>query len=277
MTYAEFETSAFSSQPVELYTFTIGSTQFRFTSGQVDIQTQTQGLFEAQPIQRANIDATQDISKSSLTITGPNDLPFVRQYVLTPPSSIVNLLIQRFQRQDDDDELIILYTGRVNNVAFRSGDTVEIRCESIYTTLRRPALRRYYQLNCPYKLYDSNTCRAIENQFVDVHEVTSIDGLTINYDDTSLREPNYYTGGILRWSNGDPLTAATRFVRRNESTGVVVINAPIPLATSGNSITITAGCAHNITDCRDKFSNLENYGGFPFIPSKNPMNGTPIF
>lgn len=277
MTFAEFETSAFGSQPVELYTFTIGANQFRFTSGQVDIQTATQGLFEAQPIQRGNLDATQDISKSSLTITGPNDLPFVRQYVLTPPSSIVNLLIQRFQVQDDDDEFVILYTGRVNNVAFRSDDTVEIRCESIYTTLRRPALRRYYQRNCPYRLYDSNTCRAIENQFIDTHTIFSINGLSVTYTDSNQRDPNYYTGGILRWTNGDSLTAATRFVRSNESTGTVVLNAPLPLAQSGNAITITAGCARNIIDCRDKFDNLANYGGFPFIPSKNPMNGTPIF
>jgi hypothetical protein len=33
-----------------------------------------------------------------------------------------------------------------------------------------------------------------------------------------------------------------------------------------------AGCDHSVSTCAARFGNLANYGGFPFIPTKNPFS-----
>jgi len=33
-----------------------------------------------------------------------------------------------------------------------------------------------------------------------------------------------------------------------------------------------AGCDHSVSTCAARFDNLANYGGFPFIPTKNPFS-----
>jgi hypothetical protein len=37
-----------------------------------------------------------------------------------------------------------------------------------------------------------------------------------------------------------------------------------------------AGCDHLLATCRDRFSNVANFGGFPWIPQKNPFSGDAI-
>ena len=42
-------------------------------------------------------------------------------------------------------------------------------------------------------------------------------------------------------------------------------------------VTLVAGCDHSMAVCAGRFDKLDNYGGFPFIPPKNPFDGTPVF
>lgn len=44
----------------------------------------------------------------------------------------------------------------------------------------------------------------------------------------------------------------------------------LDLAT-GQTITAYAGCRHTLGDCVSKFANGANYGGFPYIPNRNPV------
>ena len=46
----------------------------------------------------------------------------------------------------------------------------------------------------------------------------------------------------------------------------------------GSTVVVLAGCDHSVTTCDTKFntpedtqSNVINYGGFPFVPGKNPF------
>jgi hypothetical protein len=44
----------------------------------------------------------------------------------------------------------------------------------------------------------------------------------------------------------------------------------------GSSAQLVAGCDRTMDDCLDKFDNLDNFGGFPFIPTINPFGGTSL-
>jgi len=52
-----------------------------------------------------------------------------------------------------------------------------------------------------------------------------------------------------------------------------VIHLHYPLSstpTAGDIVTLQPGCNKSPSDCVDKFNNLENFVGFPYIPSVNP-------
>ncbi|MEM6496284.1 MAG: phage BR0599 family protein, partial [Pseudomonadota bacterium] len=46
-------------------------------------------------------------------------------------------------------------------------------------------------------------------------------------------------------------------------------SAPARDVVVGDAVTITAGCDKVLETCRDKFSNVANYRGFPHIPGND--------
>jgi len=48
-------------------------------------------------------------------------------------------------------------------------------------------------------------------------------------------------------------------------------------AAVGDQVRAYPGCDHSLITCANKFGNSLNFGGFPFMPEKNPMDGTPVF
>ena len=41
----------------------------------------------------------------------------------------------------------------------------------------------------------------------------------------------------------------------------------------GQTIVVQAGCDHLPTTCKNKFNNLANFNGFPFVPLEDPHEG----
>jgi len=69
-----------------------------------------------------------------------------------------------------------------------------------------------------------------------------------------------------------------RFIASHSSGTLTLMQASNSLSAAieggPQSVTLYPGCSHTIADCRDKFNNLVNFGGFPWIPSKNPFNNS---
>lgn len=52
----------------------------------------------------------------------------------------------------------------------------------------------------------------------------------------------------------------------------VTVTPPFPYDVSdGDSFDAAPGCEHDVTDCENKFNNLINYGGFPFMPTQDTV------
>ena len=45
---------------------------------------------------------------------------------------------------------------------------------------------------------------------------------------------------------------------------------------AGEAMTAFAGCRRIRQVCNTKFSNIENFGGFPYIPIRNPFGGSGV-
>ena len=275
MAFNDIEISEYF-QPQELYTFTRGVFSWRVTSGDEDIDFGG-NTYEAIPMTRTKIEATQDLGKASLKINASRRFSFLDQFIATSPTDVITLTITRIHAGDADQA--ITWKGRVINVKLTESEGI-ITCQSIQTTLKRPGLRRLYQAACPHVLY-GGSCKLISSSFAIPATLTGVSGLTITAAEFSVSidptyDPSYFVGGFVEFDQSGLITR--RFITdHNNGAGTLTLNLSFAGIASGDSVTAYPGCDHTVDTCAGKFNNINNYGGFPFIPVKNPMNGTPVF
>lgn len=92
--------------------------------------------------------------------------------------------------------------------------------------------------------------------------------------DISTRANGFYDCGLITWTAG----ANAGIVREIKSSAVegsntrIRLQEPIPFAIeAGDSVTLTAGCDRTLATCKDKFSNVINFRGEPYIPGNDRM------
>lgn len=56
----------------------------------------------------------------------------------------------------------------------------------------------------------------------------------------------------------------------------LTLMAPLPGLAAGMSAKLYAGCDRSLSVCGSRFDNVVNFGGFPWIPLKNPFSGDAI-
>lgn len=270
MTYDARETGLQTGQPVELYEFRHGTTLYRYTSADTD-QVFDSATYAAAPMSRNAIEATHEMARGALKIDCARTLPLLDLFMPLPPGDVITVTVRRFHR--GDAESAVIWMGRVLNVSW-DGLRANIHCESIYTSIKRPGLRRMYQKQCPHVLYSAN-CGVNRAAYKVTRTVQSIAGLAITFDDMGSFAAGRFAGGYVEWSGGG--ANVERRAIRDHSGGVITVNfQPVGLSV-GATVDIYPGCDHTTATCNSKFDNVLNYGGMPYIPGKNPFDGTPIF
>lgn len=277
MTFESVETSVYDNDPIELYAFNVSGTFFRYSSGDEDIVFQSQ-TYAAATIERGRIEATPDLGKNNIKINVPRTLSFVTLFLASSPTTVVSLTITRIHASDPDPA--ITWVGRVVNVSFKD-NVAEITASPLSSSLKRPGLRRPYQLDCPHVLYEPNTCRVIQTAFLIPATLTGVSGNSITSTSFIVSinptfDAAWFVGGIVEFTVGTLVTL--RFVtEHNNATGELTLNLPFAAAGVGDTVKAFPGCNRLIGTCDGKFDNLPNHGGFPYIPEKNPMDGTSVF
>lgn len=269
MSYDLIETSEYDSFPIELYTFNRNTIGWRYTSADED-KVVNLVPYTAIPIKRSGLEQNQDTSRSPITITMDKNTPFLMQFRGSPPTDIVMLTIQRYH--EGDGELTTPWVGRVVNVKFLEREA-EIRCEPVYTSIKRPVLRRRYQTTCPHVLYGQQ-CRLLSSGFVVQTNLSAVSGVLITASAFGTKPDGYFAGGYMDWETGGVLER--RFILSHTG-ATLTLNLPYKGIPSNATVRAYPGCDHALSTCHNKFNNVDNYGGQPFYPSKNPFTGSPIF
>ncbi|MDE1998015.1 MAG: phage BR0599 family protein [Burkholderiales bacterium] len=270
MTYATVETSAALGQPVELYEFRRGVTAWRYTSAQTD-QTLGTDIYTALPLQRGGIKLNSQMSQQRLELTLSRDVPLAAEFVATPPSDVMLLTVRRKHATDAD--VVIVWQGRVLAAQWADQATMLLHCEPIYTSLKRPGLRRLYQRGCPHVLYGAACGVSTAGRSLTAN-CSLVSGINITVPGASAQANGWWAGGSATWSvNG---ANVGRMIGAHAGDVLTLVGAPFGL-TVGTAVTLLPGCDHTLTTCDAKFANSANYGGFPFIPAKNPLGGQIIY
>jgi len=250
---------------IELYRFAIHGEVFAYTTSSVP-EVHAGETYEPSYVERDRLNTTESIARSSIKIQLPRDAGIATRYVALPPTTITE--VQVYAREDEVTGLI--YLGRLMTVA-RSGSTAVLSCEPIYTSLKTAGLRRRYQRLCPYALYDEE-CGVDPANFQVSDSINAIASNTVTATAFSGKPDGWFVGGYVEAGSGPERRSIVA-----HSGDTLTLTAPLLEPQAGDPIDAYAGCDHTKSTCKDKFNNIANHGGLPWIPRKNPFGTDPVY
>ena len=268
MSYLDYENSPQDGNPVELYEFVQGLQRWNYVSG-AESMVRLGQVYTPMPVTRDRIKQSSDIFKDSLRLTFPRDDPFASQFLGFAPEGVTTVTVLRGHAGDVDEEFIVYWKGRVVG-AKAGGNQVDVECESVFTSIKRPGLRARFEYGCRHALY-LRGCNVNREVYKTSGAVLSISGgLAVAVAGAALKPEGYFTGGMLVSASG-----ASRFIVGHVG-DVVTMSRPLAELSGATAVDLYPGCDHLKETCKIKFNNLPNFGGFPYIPSRNPFDGSSI-
>lgn len=268
---------------VELYRFVErGATERVLTFTNADrVITYSGETYLPVPIFRSQVEVRNELSKASLTVTFDLLNEDARRWMASYPEAIVVLTI--FER-DEDDEISVVWKGRLAGVKPTMSEIV-LNFESVFTSLRRPGLRARYQRSCRHMLY-SRGCGVSKEAWAVKGVPTAINGLVVTVPEAAAYPDGYFTTGILEGPDG-----TLRFITNHVGNQLTLLRPFESLAEAltldgyglsygkyygGAAVRMFPGCDRTRATCHGRFNNLMNYGGFDWIPIRNPFDGSSI-
>lgn len=280
--YDELSDSREHAAPVNLLLFRYGSAAlsvFGYTDAEQAI-TKDGVIYEPVPVDAGSITASGTLDRKALELKVPSRTGIAALYLAYPPSYPISLTIFRGQMNEAGTrEYRSIWVGRVLN-GKHEGDGSHwcaLTCEPIATSLRRTALRRCFQFLCPHVLYGLN-CKANKGAATFTVIPAVIGGNTIGLDagwapDSLL--PGF-SNGVIEWTtaNGNVEIRSILDIEVPGDGADHTLHMTGP--TTGlvaQSVRISLGCNHQMSHCNDLHSNIQNFGGQPWIPGQNPIGG----
>jgi uncharacterized phage protein (TIGR02218 family) len=268
--YDAYETSTESSRPIEIYTFAVGSSTFRYTSAEDEL-TVNGDTYSPKPISRSNISRSSEDRNRTLDITLPGNDAFASQYKEIVPSSKATVTITRLQRDETPtfDTQVLIYKGEVKSVTFPDdGRTSQLHCQGIESALNQNIPRFKFSGQCNHVLYDSG-CGVDPASFDFIGEATAVSGRVLTVNNANSQADGYWTAGYATPVGSNDF----RLILGHTGNDLTLL-LPFGSDVTGTNIQVFAGCDHVLTgDCAPKFDNALEFGGFAFVPLRNPFQG----
>ncbi|MCP3672487.1 MAG: DUF2163 domain-containing protein [Gammaproteobacteria bacterium] len=268
MTYSEYEEGP-EGYPVELYKFDRGISESYFlTSSDTEI-IYLSNTYKPIQIERGKIEVGPEMGRANITIKIQRNADILDNFVQYPPTEIMNLTILRFHQNDSSGDMVVVFQGRVTSCEWVAS-FAKLECEPVFTSLKRPGLRRKYQAQCPHVLYGA-LCGLDSYVYAVTEGLTGVAGAVITAPTFAVSE-DYFLGGYMNYSNRE-----FRTIVADDGAGNLTLARELGELEVGVSVTVFPGCDHSLSTCNTKFGNSLNYGGFPYIPRVNPFGGNPVF
>ena len=267
MTFDAQETSREDSQALELYTFTFGTDIFRFTSYAADIA--WSGLsYTATQISRSETQNSVEDAINQLTVTMTLDNPVAQKFISNVPGVVGSVQVLRANANDVAEESIVIFEGFVASVKFDGELQAQVLCNPTTNVFKRAGPRMTYQGICNHVLYD-NRCAVARATFTYTGLASAVTGSVITVNGVSGQGANWAVGGFVQAPTAAPEDKRMILAQSGDNLTLLL---PFSIAVVGTQVDVLAGCDHSLATCNTKFSNVINFGGFPYVPRKNPFN-----
>lgn len=272
MSFSQYEKSYFQGAPIELFEFRYGddpSEIVRLTSADFDV-TREGNKYTSIAMDRDSFedDGNPDDSQQlNIRISRTNPLEEIMRSKAV--DKVVTVKIRATHAEDPAQQVIAVWSGRITGVSWEFPNMV-IGCERMSTSLKRTGCRARYQRQCRHVhfLAGCNLSRAAY-EVTGTVQSTYQNGLEITIPEIEQYTIGYFAGGILE-SGG-----TMRYIL-SSSASTLMINRSVLGLKVGDPVKVYPGCDRSSKTCNEKFNNIENYGGFDYIPITGPFEGNSI-
>lgn len=268
MTYAVKDVSVESGEPVEFYKFTGPFGTFRYTTDNKpgvcngELYIVLEGGVSRTPVDTGT--ATDSVVTCDITLPATCDLAVLYCYTKSPDELMVE--VRRAHRGDDwNTEWEMEWHGFGLDTS-TNGDEAVIRTGSALQALLTGNIASiYYQRSCNHKLFDSR-CGVDKANWTLNATITKIQSSIITVDDDQAANDALAGGEIVNTRTGESRTIYSN------TDNVLRVSAPLVMAEVGDTVELVFGCDHSrLGHCKNRFDNVQRFGGFPFIPTVNPF------
>lgn len=166
---------------------------------------------------------------------------------------------------------VVLFSGRVADLPVVDYAQIQINVKSWLELLDQQVPWQLYQAPCAWCLYDAN-CGVSRGAFAQGGYVQASSGNGAAAFLTNLTQPDgWFTLGKIHMVSG----ACSGQLRAVKAYKGGVVTAMVPWIggppAAGDGFTAWAGCDRQLSTCENKFANLTNFGGQPFIPAPSTV------
>ena len=265
MSYDVKDTSVHDGEPIEVFKFigTLGT--YRYTDYPENVTVNGE-LYITHPISRTAIEVgtlIDSITTMDFTVLFDSDLARAHGLLATPDSLLVE--VRRVHKGDNyatDWEMTwqgiavgYSMTGRWFTIGTQNKVQVDLN-----TNLAQP----YYQTTCNHVLFDER-CKVNKASNTSVSTVTVIGPTAITVASDGVPDGHLRAGELINQRTGE-----RRLILDNLANVIDIGYGFIDILV-GDTVSMVKGCDHSFSECQVRFSNLDNFGGFMYVPSKNPF------
>lgn len=257
------------SEPVFLYSITLGSVIHRHTAAELPITvgSTTWGIHKG--IMHTGVTDSGEAAANEVTISLGSEHPVAVYLSGFIPAHEISVEIHMLERADVAEELVLYWSGVFTSYRKRFPN-FDLICEPGDYETRKQAMSPVWGPDCQWSQYDVN-CGLSPLAFVETGSVISVDGLTINTDaDLTAVAADHFQGGYIEISGSQGLERAWII---SQSGSNVVVDRALPAMAAGISISVIPSCRGDFTRCEQVFNNRIRFVGAPHASGVNPYRG----
>lgn len=100
--------------------------------------------------------------------------------------------------------------------------------------------------------------------------ITSVTSNSVFRDSTRAEIADYFGEGTIAFTSGANAGLKPLEIKTHTADGTLTLHAPChyPVAV-GDAYTLIPGCRKRLEDCRDKWNNVVNFGGYSYVPTQS--------
>ena len=193
----------------------------------------------------------------------PGDHDFPVQFTAIAPGQQGTLTVFAYHR-DLPADVRVVYKGVVRSVAYTKDMSQSLlSVVPVSEAFDKEIPQRTFQAPCNNVLFDPD-CKISSGSHKYEGTVTVVAGNVITVAGLNVSKGNgWATGGFCSFGVLDYRLIIS------QSTDDCTLSLPFYADMLGETIDVFAGCARDIGTCNSKFSNRINFGGCPYVPTKN--------
>lgn len=248
-------------KPIEIYhIWRDGGEHWRYNNGD-KLVTYDGDDYPPGLIERGSVTYDNKLDVTSMTIKADYVNEEVFDYIASNPVEILWVSVLKLH-SDDLTEGDVVFIGQIKNVSFQ-GQMASVTCVGFEHFLKKTIPTWRYQLTCNHKVFDGNCQLTAASYLTTTTIVLDSSGINLVSADFGAESDGYFIGGEVLF--GDE----SRTVVGHEGNTITLMYKMKELVTA-SSVDVYPGCDGRVETCRDKYSNVINFLGFPFIPVENP-------